>query len=85
MASAIDMSFTIIVPAQVPKEEALKRRQLYLRPFILYTVNSYLAESVSHPWWFHIRYPIIFLAGIPAANKLFTDDGQKELATKWGI
>ncbi|KAF7725048.1 hypothetical protein EC973_000455 [Apophysomyces ossiformis] len=164
----INTDYTIIVPAEVSKEEAVKRRQIYLRPFILYTVNSYLAESlflvvsiiffsgwrdiftrliwtmiicpigmggamggltvffltdkyygreaiifstilhflvigtcnflcfnldhhyqyfgsVAHPWWFHIRYPFIFLAGIPAAKKLFTDDGQKELAVKWGI
>ncbi|KAI8067041.1 hypothetical protein BC940DRAFT_239470 [Gongronella butleri] len=160
--------FTIIVPADVSKEEALKRRRLYLRPFFLYTINSYLAEalflvvsiiffsgwrdifykfvwtmilcpigmgstmgcltnffltdkfygregvifsvilhflvmgtcnwlcfnldhhyeyfgSVSTPMWFHARYPFIFLAGIPAAKKLFTDEGQKELASTWGI
>ncbi|KAI8078883.1 uncharacterized protein BX664DRAFT_369286 [Halteromyces radiatus] len=164
----IDTNYTIIVPTEVSKEEAIKRRQIYLRPFLLYTFNSYLAEllflvvaivffsgleeiwkklawtmilcpigmggtmgsltiffltdryygreavifstilhflvmgtcnflcwnldrhlgqwfgSASHPLWFHLRYPFIFLLGIPAAQKLFTDEGQKELA-KWGI
>lgn len=164
-----DTDFTIIVPADVSKEEALKRRQVYLRPFLLYTINSYLAELLflfvgivfftglediatkllwtmilcplgmggamggltvvwltdryygrpaiirsallhivvlggcnllcynldrlyfgyfgarTHPMWFHIRYPFIFLSGVKSAQQLFTDSGQKELAKLFGI
>jgi hypothetical protein len=161
--------FTIIVPADVSKEEALKRRQIYLRPFLLYTINSYIAEFLfltvaivffsgwediatkllwtmvvcplamggamggltvvwltdryygraaiirssllhlvllggcnylcftldrlffgyfgarTHPMWFHLRYPFIFLSGVKSAQQLFTDNGQKELAKLFGI
>lgn len=34
----------------------------------------------THPFWFHWRYPAIFMSGWSTGKLLFTDDGQKQLA-----
>lgn len=33
----------------------------------------------SHPLWFHLRYPAIFMSGWSSGKLLFTDEGQKTL------
>lgn len=38
----------------------------------------------DYPWYFHGRYPLIFLGGWESGKMLFTDDGQKRLA-RFGI
>jgi hypothetical protein len=40
--------------------------------------------STTHPLWFHLRYPGIFISGWSTGKLLFTDDGQKKLV-RWGI
>jgi hypothetical protein len=37
--------------------------------------------SVQHLWWFHFRYPFILLGGVSNGRLLFTDDGQRKLAS----
>lgn len=51
--------------------------------YILATHFDYFG-AVSHPWYFHLRYPLIFLAGYENGKLLYTEAGFKKL-TRLGI
>jgi hypothetical protein len=40
--------------------------------------------ATEHPWWFHWRYPMIYLVGWTNGKLMFTERGQRKLEG-WGM
>jgi hypothetical protein len=51
--------------------------------FILANHFDYFG-AIDHPWYFHIRYPLIFVGGYQNGKLLYTEEGFRKL-TKLGI
>ncbi|CEJ90091.1 hypothetical protein VHEMI05898 [[Torrubiella] hemipterigena] len=54
--------------------------------YLCFSLDHYFGYfgAEAHPMWFHWRYPALLMMGYNCGNLLFTDEGQKKLAS-WGL